>query len=119
MANKLSLNVSKSNFVIFPPYQKKNDYNVELKICDFCLNSYVSPERRDHVKYFGVLLDSNLSSEYHFAFIATKSGKSLGILARLRCFVPSCTLLNIYRSPIQPYTLSYGAKLLNLILIRS
>ena len=35
--------------------------------------------------------------------ISTKISKSLGILARLRHFVPSNTLLNMYRSLIQPY----------------
>ena len=107
MANKLSLNVSKSNFVIFRPSQKKIDYNVDLKIYDFSLNLYVSLEHRDHVKYLGVLLDSNLSWKYHIAYVATKISKSLGILARLRHFVPSSTLLNIYKSLIQPY-INYG-----------
>ena len=71
MVNKLSLHVSKSNFVIFRPYQKKIDYKVDLKIYDFCLNSHVS----------------NLSWEYHIAYMATKISRSLGILARLRHFV--------------------------------
>ena len=58
------------------------------------------------------------------AYIATKISKSLGILSRLRHFVPSCTLLNIYRFLTQPY-ISYGPALWgqavqsNLILIKS
>ena len=35
MANKLSLNVKKSNFVIFRPYQKRIDYEVNIKIFDY------------------------------------------------------------------------------------
>ena len=35
--------------------------------------------------------------------VSTKISKSLGILARLRHFVPLNTLLNMYRSLIQPY----------------
>ena len=32
--NKLSLNTSKHNFVIFHPFQRKPDYNVTLKMYD-------------------------------------------------------------------------------------
>ena len=74
MINKLSLHVSKSNFDIFRPYQKNIDYKVDLKIYDFCLNSL---EHRDHTKYLGVLLDSNLSWKYHIAYIATKISRSV------------------------------------------
>ena len=62
--------------------------------------------------------------EICIAYIVTKISKSLGTLSRLRHFVPSSTLLNIYRSLIQPY-ISYRLALWvqavqsNLILIRS
>ena len=36
-------------------------------------------------------------------FISSEISKSLGILSRLRHFVPQAALLNIYRSLIQPY----------------
>ena len=39
--------------------------------------------------------------------VALKISKTIGVIARLRHFVPLCTLLNIYRSLIFPY-LSYG-----------
>ena len=48
--------------------------------------------------------------EICIAYIATKISKSLGILWRLTHFVPSCTLLNIYRFLTQPY-ISYGPAL--------
>ena len=63
--------------------------------------------RKECVKCLGVLIDSKLSWTHHITYISTKISKSLGILERLRHFVPSSTLLNIYRSLVQPY-LSYG-----------
>ena len=66
----------------------------------------MSLERKECVRYLGVLIDSNLSWKHHVTYISTKISKSLGILARLRHFVPSNTLLNMYQSLIQPY-LSY------------
>ena len=59
MANKLSLNVKKSNFLIFRPYQKRIDYDVNVKISDYSANSLVSSERKEFVRYLGVL-DSKL-----------------------------------------------------------
>ena len=107
MANKLSLNVKKSNFVIFRPYQKRIDYEVDIKIFDYSANCLVSLERKVTVKYLGVLIDSKLSWTDHITYSSTKISKSLGILARLRHFFPTTTLLTVYRSLIQPY-LSYG-----------
>ena len=107
MANKLSLNTKKSNFVIFRPYQKRLDFDVTIKLFDHANNSLIPLERKDYVKYLGILIDSNLTWKQHILFISSKISKSLGILSRLRHFVPTDTLLSIYRSLIQPY-ITYG-----------
>ena len=72
---------------------------------DYSVNSLVYLERKECVRYLGVLIDSKLSWTHHI----TKSNisKSLDILARLRHFAPSSPLLNINRSLVQPY-LPYG-----------
>ena len=92
MVNKLSLNVKKSNFVLFRLYQKRIDYEENIKIFDYSANSLVSLERKECVRYLGVLIDSNLSWKHHITYISAKITKSLGIFARLRYFVPSNTL---------------------------
>ena len=91
--NKLSLNTSKSDYVIFHPFQRKRDYNVTLQMYD---NDYLV-----------VLIDSHLSWRYHIDYISSKISEGVGIIARLRHFVPNSTLLKIYRSLIEPY-ISYG-----------
>ena len=50
-ANKLSLNIKKSNFVIFRPRQKKLNYEVNLIVFDYHTNTYISLERKNYVKY--------------------------------------------------------------------
>ena len=60
-ANKLTLNVKKSNFIIFHPHQKKIDYQVNLQIFDYDSKTYLPLEQKSYVKYLGVLIDSNLS----------------------------------------------------------
>ena len=93
--NKLSLNTSKSNFVIFHPFQRKPDYNVTLKMYDNDLKILTSLERKHYVKYLGVLIDSHLSWRYHIEYISSKISKGVGIIARLRHFVPASTPLKL------------------------
>ena len=106
-ANKLSLNTSKSNFVIFHPYQHKPDCTIQLEIYNNDLKESVPLEQKTFVKYLGILIDNNLSWKYHIDYISSKVSKGIGMIARLRHLVPFATLLNIYRSLIEPY-ISYG-----------
>ena len=103
----LVLNPTKSDFVVFHPYQRKLNYEINIKF--FYNNSakLVSHERKTYVKYLGILLDDNLSWKPHIDYISTKISKGIGIIARLRHLVPFSTLLNMYRSLIEPY-ISYG-----------
>ena len=64
-------------------------------------------EGKDHVKYLGVLLDSNLSWKFRIDNVALKVSRIVGVVARLKHFVPRTNLLNIYQSLILPY-LTYG-----------
>ena len=50
-ANKLTVNLNKSNFVIFRPYEKRLVYQVV----------FGSLESNVYIKYLGVLIDKNLS----------------------------------------------------------
>ena len=106
-ANKLTLNIKKSNFIIFHPYQKKIDYQVNLRIFDNDSKTFLPLEQKSYVKYLGVLIDSNLSWKYHTGHITSKISKTVGIIARLRYYVPTSVLLRIYQSLIFPY-LSYA-----------
>ena len=107
IANKLTLNISKSNFVIFRPYQKKITYQPTLKLFDNNSQRLVNLECKTYVKYLGVLIDQHLSWKHHIDHIALRISKTAGIIARLRHFVPFSILSNLYRSLILPY-LSYG-----------
>ena len=56
---------------------------------------YIWSLRKDDVKYLGVLLDSNLSWRSRIDNVALKVSRTVGVVARLRHFVPRTTLLNI------------------------
>ena len=102
-ANKLTLNAKKSNYVIFRPYQRKLNYSVNIEMIDNCTQIPTTLQCEDHVKYLGVLLDSNLSWKFQINNVALKISRTVGVVARLRHFVPRTTLLNIYQSLILPY----------------
>ena len=88
IANKLTLNISKSNFVIFCPYQKKITYQPTIKLFDNISQGLVALECKTYVKYLGVLIDQHLSWKHHIDHIALRISKTVGIIARLRHHVP-------------------------------
>ena len=64
-------------------------------------------EHKSYIKYLGVLIDENLSWKNHLDCVITKISKTIELIAKLRHFVPSSVLTNIYKSLILPY-LTYG-----------
>ena len=62
-ANKLTINYTKSEYMIIT--NKKLKHKFEIKINSICLT------KADSVKYLGVLLDKNLTWKPHLASIST------------------------------------------------
>ena len=62
MANKLSLNVDNTNFIVFHPPQKSTSHVVKLLIA----NGEIKQEK--FLKYLGLHIDSHLSWKFHFAY---------------------------------------------------
>ena len=75
----------------------------EIIIHDNEKNKPVKLECKNYVKYLGILIDSHLTFKYHIEHITVKISKNVGMLAKLRYFVPRKTLLQIYQSLIFPY----------------
>ena len=63
ISNKVTLNVSKSNFIIIHPSQRKRNKQVTIKINGENL------EEKSHTKYLGVLIDKNLNWKAHIHHI--------------------------------------------------
>ena len=100
-SNKLSLNLKKSNFVIFCPNQKKLLFTPKLYIYDPSTNKHL--ECREFVKYLGVMIDYKLSWNNHSDTILLKISETVGLLSNLRHFGLFSTLISIYHSLIVPY----------------
>ena len=67
-ANKLSLNVKKTNYIIFHPYQKHLNYDINIKILDSRVNKFFNLERKEYVKYLGVTIVVMWDTGRHFSF---------------------------------------------------
>ena len=102
-SNKLTLNLNKSNFVIFHPYQKRLPFASNIRILFTKTNMLMYLECKGRVKYLGVLIDYKLSWKNHVDSIALKISKTIGLLSKLRHFLPYHTLVNIYNSLFTPY----------------
>ena len=60
-------------------------------------------ERKLFLTYLGVVLDENLKFDKHTQYLASKIGKSIGIINRMKDMVPQSVLYNLYYSLIYPY----------------
>lgn len=100
-ANRLALNIEKTNFVIFHSPRKKPDKIISLSI------NNKSVCQTNSVKYLGVLIDSNLSWKPHILELSKKIAKSAGILSKLRYYVSIDALVSIYYALIHSFII-YG-----------
>ena len=106
-ANKLTLNIKKTNFVIFRPAQRKLTYHPKIMIFDNDQNKNVALECKEFVRYLGIIIDNNLSWKHHIDNVAIKMSRTVELICKLRHFLQRHTLLTIYRSLVAPY-LTYG-----------
>ena len=93
--NKLSLNIKKTKFMVFHTRQQNiAPFIPELKIGE------VEIARVTNFNFLGLTLNENLSWKPHVDLIANKISKYIGILNRLKRYLPSHILKTIYLSLI-------------------
>ena len=95
--NKLSLNLTKTNFIIFHPRQKKVNVNVPLTLENTVIKQVTES------KFLGVLIDQHLSWKPHIDFVSKKISKSVGIIAKARFYLSSQTFMTLYYSLVYPF----------------
>ena len=94
--NKLSLNIEKTNFMLFTPNGFSRNMN--------CIN--IDGHRVEEVtqtKFLGVILDNKLNWHAHCEYICGKMSKGIGIIIKARKVFNETTLLSLYNSLILPY----------------
>ncbi len=101
ISNKLTINVSKTKYMLFTPKNKLIPFHPILFI------NNIELEQVNHIKFLGVFFDNKLSWEYHVTYLANKVAKNISILYKLRNNVPPSTMITMYYSFIYSL-LSYG-----------
>ena len=99
-ANRLSLNIDKTNFMIFRPKGKNEN-------CPTIQINGSSIQEVDNAKFLGITINNRLNWIEHIKCISRKIAKGTGIIIKARIAFESETLLNLYNSLIFPH-ISYG-----------
>ena len=89
-ANKISLNVSKTELILFKPKMKKLDFDLKLRLN----GKRIYPTKS--VKYLGIKTDENLTWIDHIDDIAIKLNKANAMLFKVREFLNTKILKSIY-----------------------
>ena len=108
--NRLSLNVAKTKYMIFHNRQRKIDEFIpDIRIND-------SPiERVTDFNFLGLQIDQHLNWNAHIQTFSNKISRTLGVMNRLKRYLPTKILRVLYNSLILPHLqyaiLSWGSKL--------
>ena len=95
ISNKLSINFSKSNYMVFT--RKKTNLNLNLTMED---NKLI---RVNKIKYLGVILDEKLNWKDHINYLTNKISKSSYIISKIRHYVDLPLLNMLYYSMVHPH----------------
>ena len=97
--NKLSLNILKTNFILFKTKARFIPDNIDVCIDD------VKITRVAYTKFLGVVIDENLDWKEHISTIENKVSKSIGLLYRAKLLLNSKDLHVLYSTLVLPYLL--------------
>jgi len=97
-SNKLSLNIDKTNFIIFTGRNKK--YSKEMA------KIYIENKPIKHVsnaRFLGVVIDEKLTWKFHIDIICKKISKNIGIIRKVANCLSRKIFMTLYHSLIYPY----------------
>ncbi len=100
--NKLSLNVSKTNYMLFSGKRNYDDFNISI--------DGMRVDRVHVTKFLGVLVDENLSWTDHIISVCKNVSKNVSILYKVKHILNSSSLYTLYCSLVLPY-LNYACEI--------
>ena len=95
--NKLSLNIKKTNYILFNSKRKEIKVNLKIKIDN------VEIYKISKTKFLDVIINENLTWEDHIALVKIKVSKNIGVIRKIRNNLSRNTLLLLYYAVIHPY----------------
>ena len=91
VVNKLTLNIEKTNYIIFRPRQKTIPFHPNIKIINNNSNTSQPLEMKNYIIYLGILIDSNLSWKFHIDLVCQEVSKTINYRQAQTFCSPSCT----------------------------
>ena len=99
LANKLTLNKKKTEYMIIGSRQKLSKITIEPEI----RIGETAIKRVRNSKTLGVLIDEHLTWDKQLENVQTKVSRGIGMLRRMRKVVPKTTLIKVYNAIILPH----------------
>ena len=96
-ANKLSLNIAKSHYMIFKSRARPMPIHPDIKLNDKVI------ERVESTKFLGVILDTNITWAEQINKVKAKVSRGVGILSKARKVLENSALHTLYHSLIYPH----------------
>ena len=101
-SNRLSLNVDKTEFIVFRPLRKNFEHRFTLTLNRTTLFESTK------IKYLGLILDKALTWKHHIFELRKKLSRAVGILYKMRSIgTPQNVLVSLYYSLFHSH-MSYG-----------
>ena len=94
VSNKLILNVQKTHFMIFG--------NQNVNVNELYINHEVIL-RSNSIKFLGIYIDEDMKWKSHINHVLNNISKNIGIINRLKEYLPKHILLTLYNTLILPY----------------
>lgn len=99
IANKLSLNILKSKYMLISNRQPAHDLNISIRNNNLL--------RVNEINFLGVIIDHKLIFKSHIENLSKKISQSIGAIYRISNFIPYRCIRTLYFALIQS-RLSYG-----------
>jgi hypothetical protein len=96
--NKLSLNITKTSYMVISATTRKCDSND----CKIMIDGQ-SIKRVNYTQFLGFIIDDKLTWSQHVSHICNTVSKGMGILLRARKFMYGQTLITLHSALIKPH----------------
>ena len=99
VANRLSLNLTKTSYMVFSHNNIPDDPKISVRNVDI--------DRVHKTSFLGINIDDQLKFSYHVDSVARKLSRSAGAIYRMSSIAPASVLLTLYYSQFYPHVI-YG-----------
>ena len=106
-ANRLSLNIKKTNCCIFSPSSKKYTCNKIVSLNNQTITQIGEQNKDDAIKFLGIYIDRHVTWKKHINIICSKISKATFVINRVKHFLPHCALKYLYYTLIHSH-MTYG-----------